>query len=873
MSNIKMNNFEQSIDSIRNILRTEGITGMESINHCVLFIIFSSLSESKCVEYNIPKQYAFEKFKYDEQTKKDLLTNDQKLFDKFFLKDKECLIKQIKQKLGFSQINFKIKSLQYFEKIYKILESLNINNLEENFDIIGIIYELHLRSGSTGSGMRDLGQYFTNRLVIEYMVKLCNPKVKENGEIEKILDPSMGTGGFLTMSIKHLNENNKNINWNANKNNIYGFDIDENLKNLALLNVLLETGKDFKKTMVQCDSLKNDYLVDKDNKTVIDKVDIILANEPFGLKNIIHADCCDRIKDLKIRGTKGEPLFLQLMMLSLNKGGRCAVVVPDGVLFNDAKLHKDTRKYLCEKLNLKKVVSLEDGLFLNTGVKSSILFFVNDGETEEVEFCKIKMSNGGIVEELIIKVDIEEINENDYSLFVNKYNIIEEEKIEGLEYKKLKEILKDISTTKTISSNDRKNGLYRFFSCSKDESTHNTFDYEGSYLIHGSRGSTIDESIFITQNEKFSICTSVFLSEIINSNLYNLKYVYYYLKHDKEKINKLITTTAIPMISKTTYYDIEIPIPPLSLQQQIVEALDSIYDTIEENNKLIKNYEKIKKGIIWSNTLNVDKKIITDLCDIKCGAKMNLQDYLVDKSDYKIIRTRNINYNEDFLFINKDGYNLCKNCLLKEGDIIMTSFVDNFDCQLVDNYYKNSTFNGGIFRLNNFKINNKYFINYLKTDNFRKELENMSIGSTVKMFNVANLSNINIPIPSKQIQEHIVKECEYYDNLIETLKKENERLQNNKIIDMVLKSVSNEIDDQYDEILEDESEEIQPTKITKETTKVKEILKQVIEKEALDEPTIEEARNVIKESNLKNKEKAQISLRKKFGAKKEETNI
>ena len=89
MSYIKMNNFDQSIDSIRNILRTEGITGMESINHCVLFIIFRSLSEFKCIEYNIPTQYAFEKFKYDEQTKKDLLTNDQKLFDKFFLKDKE----------------------------------------------------------------------------------------------------------------------------------------------------------------------------------------------------------------------------------------------------------------------------------------------------------------------------------------------------------------------------------------------------------------------------------------------------------------------------------------------------------------------------------------------------------------------------------------------------------------------------------------------------------------------------------------------------------------------------------------------------------------------------------------------------------------
>ena len=56
-----------------------------------------------------------------------------------------------------------------------------------------------------------------------------------------------------------------------------------------------------------------------DGKTFIDKVDVILANEPFGLKNITHAECCERIKELKIRGTKAEPLFLQLMMLLFQK--------------------------------------------------------------------------------------------------------------------------------------------------------------------------------------------------------------------------------------------------------------------------------------------------------------------------------------------------------------------------------------------------------------------------------------------------------------------------------------------------------------------------------------------------------------------------
>ena len=75
------------------------------------------------------------------------------------------------------------------------------------------------------------------------------------------------------------------------------------------------------------------------------------------------------------------------------------------------------------------------------------------------------------------------------------------------------------------------------------------------------------------------------------------------------------------------------------------------------------------------------------------------------------------------------------------------------------------------------------------------------------------INNIKIPIPTKEIQEYIVKECEYYDNLIDILKKENERLQNNKIIEIVLKSVSK--DNQLEESKEDESDE-ELTKVVEE---------------------------------------------------------
>jgi type I restriction enzyme M protein len=275
----------------------------------------------------------------------------------------------------FSHIKFKLESPQHVEQIMKELEKLDMTKLETKYDIIGTIYEYHLKSG-TSNAMRDLGQYYTNRQVIEFMIKLCDINMNKKGEIETIIDPTMGTGGFLTMSVKYLNDKYKNkIDWSKNKNRIYGFDIDENVKNMAMLNMLLECGEFCENTFIKNDTLYNDFKLK--NGEILEKVDVILANEPMGIKNIIHANCCEKIKELKFRGTKAEPLFLQLFMQSLNENGRCAVIVPDGVLFNDSNLHSDTRKHLVENFNLKKVISLNDDFFLNTGVKTSILYFVN----------------------------------------------------------------------------------------------------------------------------------------------------------------------------------------------------------------------------------------------------------------------------------------------------------------------------------------------------------------------------------------------------------------------------------------------------------------------------------------------------------------
>lgn len=115
-----------------------------------------------------------------------------------------------------------------------------------------------------------------------------------------------------------------------------------------------------------------------------------------------------------------------------------------------------------------------------------------------------------------------------------------------------------------------------------------------------------------------------------------------------------------------------------------------------------------------------------------------------------------------------------------------------------------------MFIIKDTKENIKYIYSVLK---YLTNLENYAVGTTIKGISKESLISVLIAIPTKEIQEYIVKECEYYDNLIDILKKENERLQNNKIIEIVLKSVSN--DNQLEESKEDKSDE-ELTKVVEE---------------------------------------------------------
>jgi len=434
------------------------------------------------------------------------------------------------------------------------------------------------------------------------MVNLCDPKFHD-GVIDKIVDPTMGTAGFLTMAIKYLNKQYK-VDWKKNINRIYGFDIDPMVKNMGRLNVWLETGENPTR-INQCDTLKNDLNWDVSGK-VLQKADVILANMPYGIKNIVHANCCKRIKDLKIRGTKAEPLFLQLFMEALNENGRCAVVVIDGLLFCDSSLHVDTRKHLIENFNLKKIIKLNGKFFLNTGVEASILYFINDGnKTSEVDFCEIKIVDEKVFETKILATKYDEIKKNNYYLFINKYNNVEQCKIKDISYKKLSDICDFLPKSKRHASYGSSEGKYPFYTSSQTVKRCNECDYNDKCIIIGTGGNAN-----IKYDTNFSCSAD---NIIIKCKNVNCKYVFYFLRTNIKILESGFTGSTIKHISKEYVTNIEIPIPSKSIQNKIVEQFDNINDSIENRGH---KYNKILNKYMTLLMSNNTKDEFVDICKL-----------------------------------------------------------------------------------------------------------------------------------------------------------------------------------------------------------------------------------------------------------------
>jgi len=339
---------------------------------------------------------------------------------------------------------FKIPTPQMLSKIVDGIDGIDM----ENRDTKGDLYE-HLLSKVATAGTN--GQFRTPRHIIGMMVKLMKPTPSD-----VIVDPAMGSAGFLVAAQEYLRENESDLFLNAglkdhfNNNMFHGFDMDRTMLRIGAMNMLLH-GVD-NPNIEYKDSLS-------EKNTDKEKYTLVLANPPFKGSLDYEAVSAELLKVTKTKKT--ELLFLALILRSLKIGGRSATIVPDGVLFGSSKAHKEIRREIVDNNKLEAVISMPSGVFKPyAGVSTAILIFTKtaSGGTDKVWFYDMKSDGyslddkrqeieGSDIPDIIERfnnldkevdrkptdqsffVDVEKIKDNGYDLSINKYKEIVYEEV------------------------------------------------------------------------------------------------------------------------------------------------------------------------------------------------------------------------------------------------------------------------------------------------------------------------------------------------------------------------------------------------------------------------------------------------------------
>ena len=259
------------------------------------------------------------------------------------------------------------------------------------------------------------GHFRTPRHIIKMMVEMMDPKADD-----LICDPACGTSGFLVESSEYLRKKKKaEVLFNAKNKEHYmnhmfhGYDMDRTMLRIGAMNMMTHGVSN--PNIEYRDSL-SDQNEDKE------KYSLILANPPF--KGSLDYDIvsADLLKVCKTKKT--ELLFLTLFVRMLKTGGRCACIVPDGVLFGSSKAHKDIRKAIVEEQRLEAVISMPSGVFKPyAGVSTAILIFTKTGHggTDKVWFYDMKADGRSLDDKR------SEVKENDIPDSITRFKNLEAE--------------------------------------------------------------------------------------------------------------------------------------------------------------------------------------------------------------------------------------------------------------------------------------------------------------------------------------------------------------------------------------------------------------------------------------------------------------
>jgi len=633
-----------------------------------------------------------------------------------------------------------INSLEITEK-FKDAFSTTCGDIHESF-----------REYGGGKGAKELGQYFTPRQLIHLIFHgIGLDKLLNKISNITIYDPCMGTGGFLTRLFKLCD---------IPSHNIYGCETESDTIKFGNMSMVLTTGS-VENNIIKCDSLcENQFIVNKN-------FSVIVTNPPFGTKmkyDELKKTFEETIKDVKfedvyqLKTNNGACLFIQHCVYMLEENGVCAIVLPDGELFEgNSKWSKAFRKWWTNNVNIQTILKVPSGTFEHAGVKTNVVVFVKNGPTKNIQFIETTKECNMVKDMFTITMD--ELCASNYSLDVGEY-VVEDKVLYDVPMVALGDVCEFLPKSKRNAKYGNKEGLFPFFKSSVILNSYiNEPDYNEESLIIGDGGQAN-----INYSHKFSASDHCYILQNNNKLKLLLEYSYYYLYFNLNKMNNLFTGSGIKNISKEKLRNLEIPLPSLEVQKQIVDELsllETSIQTIETRVSQLKmekeQYKKYgRKAEIRELLKDSEEVALGDVCRVNYGKRITKNkdegtEYFAygggDLMTYKVNQ-----YNRDGITykISRDGLSR-HNCIKKiYGKIFLNDTaltLDTLDDKRVNNYY-----------IGEYLLNEKSYI-----------YDNCTHGMAQLHIDINKLLNFKIPLPSQEVQQQCIELFEQKETYIQSI--------------------------------------------------------------------------------------------------------
>ncbi len=703
------------------------------------------------------------------------------------------------------------ETLNLFLKEINGFSYSNSENLGDAFEYLLSIL------GSQG----DAGQFRTPRHIIDFIVEVVNPQ-----KTDRILDPACGTAGFLIASYKHIQRNNApdydadkyepvftvkdpetlygetpnvtNLTTDDRKrlaNNIVGYDISPDMVRLSLVNLYLHGFSTPK--IYEYDTLTYE-------ERWGDNFDIILANPPFMTpKGGIRPH-----KLFQVSANRAEVLFVDYIAEHLTIHGKAGVIVPEGIIFQSANAYKALRKMLVEEHYLYAVVSLPAGVFQPySGIKTSILFLDKTLAKRNDEILFVKVENDGFdlgaqrrriekndlpqafdilqnwqkgektKSKLALWVKKEKIAENgDYNLTGDRYR-------EAVDYSKVKWPMVRLGEVAEVISGQSPPGKYYNEKGEGVPFYQGKTEFKEKFIGKPRKWTTYTTKIALPNDilisvrapvgpvnfTKTEICIGRGLAAIrCDRKKIDHDYLFFLLRENESEIqgNK---GAAFSSINKKDIQQIQIPLPPLEVQKEIVAELDSYQKVIDGARQVTENWKpRIKINPDWPMVK------LGEVCDVRDGTHDSPK-YVnngVPLITSKNLKGDSINFEKINYISREDHEKISKRSGVDDGDVLFAMIGTIGNPVVVKKTREFSIKNVALFKFgNNKQIINEYLKTVLNSKYTDDNLLVKSRGGTQKFVSLTDLRNFIIPLPPLEVQKQIVAEIEKEQKMVEECKK------------------------------------------------------------------------------------------------------